>query len=218
MRLTSYLSENYVVLPKGEDVRKLISPKFRQETKGEFLYRGSDRLYGDGYIVKTSRLGDRVPFNTRPVSHAYLNKLFEKKFGWPVRNGVFVSGSETWADDYGMQVNFFYPIGDYKYCWNKQIKDLYLNPVLASAGDTEKYKDDYNDIKELAPKRLSEKKGYYYGITIDYTSLEAYIKSMDEGAKKMINEYQSTDLHEAIESGNEISFWCEKYILSKGEL
>ena len=83
-----------------------------------------DDTYTKGLGVKGSRI-DRLPVDTRKDVSDILDNCFVEKFGIKLRSsGVFTSKLPTVASDYGRPYLFF-PIGDYQYFWNPDVKDLY---------------------------------------------------------------------------------------------
>jgi hypothetical protein len=64
---------------------------------------------------------DRRPLDTDRKVHNILNTIFEDMFGWPVRNGVFVSTDGNWD----MTDMMFFAGGKYKYVYSPIISDLY---------------------------------------------------------------------------------------------
>ena len=91
------------------------------------IFRGAknvDDTYTKGLGVKGSRI-DRSPVDTRRDVSEILDNCFEERFGIKLRSsGVFTSKLPTVASDYGRPYLFF-PIGDYEYFWNPDVKDLY---------------------------------------------------------------------------------------------
>jgi hypothetical protein len=98
------------------------------KSAGRFLYRGLKRHIKD-YAILKSHLEDRNTKNMPIEAHEYLNKQFKKKFGWPVRNGVFASFDIDMTASYGDPYLFF-PIGKYKYAYSKKVVDLYEDYYL----------------------------------------------------------------------------------------
>jgi hypothetical protein len=97
--------------------------KFINELKkcSSYVFRSVHQDIGDLKLIQ-SRLDDRTPKDTPKEVHNYVNSEFEKKFGWPVRNGVFTSGRRSFA--YGTPYLFF-PRGQYRYTWSPVIDDFY---------------------------------------------------------------------------------------------
>lgn len=103
---------------------------FLKEKKGRVLYRGT-RSYED--IEIKVRRKDRRPSNTPEFISKEIDKLFQKKFGWkPRAQGIFASGDRYATRIYG-ECHLFFPIGDYRYIWSKEVKDFYRD----------EYVDDY---------------------------------------------------------------------------
>ena len=134
MRLQSYLNERNTYPPDQDEVHNIlqrlqrdckpfITEYKRSNCKG-FLYRGSDRSQGLIQKVRSRVDNIRYPKDTPEELHNQLNNEFHKKFGWPVRNGVFTTGSSIFAKGYGRPY-IFLPIGKYKYVWSESTKDLF---------------------------------------------------------------------------------------------
>ena len=87
------------------------------------VWRGSEHV-ATGISKVKSRLEDRIPLSTSPDVHYEMNRIFTKKFGHPYRNGVFATGGIEQAADYGPPY-FFFPIGDFDFCWSTLTPDLY---------------------------------------------------------------------------------------------
>lgn len=146
------------------------------------LYRGINvnekKLFLEGQV----RLTDRKPLTIDKEVHDYLNVLFDKKFGHPYRNGLFVTGNKTMADHYAKTVSdktistrsvyAVFPIGKFEFVWSKKVRDLFINV------------DNIINLKKDV---------------------------FEEKIKEIVNSYQINNLKEAIKSGHEIMIWCEKY-------
>jgi len=101
-------------------------------TKIEILFRGFNFL-GDhksptkGVYEVGSQRG-RYPKDMSPDFSERLDDFFEDKFGERLRgNGVFVTKNPKTASNYSesSRAYIFFPIGDYKYYWSKEIGDLF---------------------------------------------------------------------------------------------
>jgi hypothetical protein len=87
------------------------------------FFRGLEVRKPD-FQEKQSRLKERRPMNSRIQVHEWLNSWFMEKFGWPARNGVFVTSSLKNSQTYGRPFVFF-PENGYKYLFSTQVTDLY---------------------------------------------------------------------------------------------
>lgn len=99
----------------------------RKCPKGFLLYRGSHLQIGD-YKLFESRLRNRRPVNTPQHLHDKVNEIFEPKFGWKIRNGVFCYGFTSLNDvpdelGYGKQYLCF-PIGNFSFVFSPDHFDL----------------------------------------------------------------------------------------------
>jgi len=153
-----------------------------------FLYRGRGDLQIEKYKKFASRVNSgRKPMNTSPEIHTYINNKFKGIFKWWVRNGVFASAGKDTAEFYG-QVYLFFPIGDYKYVWSPEVRDLYTRaPKNFSIGI------DMNDMIQREKNLINELLSTYK----DTGLLDAIINVR----------YLS----------NEISFNCQHYYLINPE-
>lgn len=86
-----------------------------------WLYRGM-RLPSDVVIVAGEPRSDRKPKDTTIFWHNLLNKFFMQRFGYPYRNGTFVSTHLATALDYGNPFVIF-PRGEFEICWSPDIRD-----------------------------------------------------------------------------------------------
>jgi hypothetical protein len=95
---------------------------FNQIKKKSYIFRGIENLRSDFKKVKSRK--NRQPRDTPQYVHEKLDEMFQKNFGWKVRSeGVFTSGDPN-LEDYG-DIFLFAPVGNFKYIWSADIKDLY---------------------------------------------------------------------------------------------
>ena len=157
------------------------------------LYRGttgSDSIISVKPVFKQyARLNDRKPMNSSRVMHDFLNSWFEKNYGHPFRNGVFVTGDMNFAENYGF-INVIFPIGEFEYLWSPTYEDLYvhLGKLCIELKEKGILQRDYN-CKEINKD----------------TKIMKYILD-----NKMV-EFKNNDLKSAIKSGHEIMLWCKSY-------
>ena len=76
----------------------------------------------------------RKPKDTPLLVHNAMNEAFKKKFGWNVRDGVFVTGSDALAGTFG-RTHVVFPIGEFKFVWSEHIEDVYGDLVEPDLGD-----------------------------------------------------------------------------------
>lgn len=89
--------------------------------KNYFFYSG--RNDSRDFLKKDVRQ-DRVPRDTPPEIHEFLDEWFKRKFGVRARSqSVFCSFYESDADGYG-NIYYVFPVGEYKAISNKDINDL----------------------------------------------------------------------------------------------
>jgi hypothetical protein len=151
------------------------------------LYRGVDnapRIAKFYMMKKFAHTEKRTPRDTLKKIHKYFNNKFEDIFGWPVRNGVFVTGSKDNAESYGRAFLFF-PAGKYEYVWSPKIQDLtghFEEPedepglsveymLMHTEKDIDKILDTYidTDLKRAirSKSEISFNCEYYYIINTD---------------------------------------------------
>jgi hypothetical protein len=190
MRLEQYITEKRspVDIP-GYDMEKNASiiktdcqPFFKENTSGRFLYRGTNKSIGE--IEKIIPRKERKPSDMPRFLHNELNIVFAKKFGWPVRNGVFATSDDREAEEYG-DLYLFFPIGNYKYVWSPKIPDLWKL--------FDKNTGIFKDLMHMTSIKPSEEK-----------YLE---KSVDTYIDKDLSKAMKTN------KSHEISFLCEAYYM-----
>jgi len=132
MRLVEFLNENKRIDVIIKTLKRDCSI-FLKEIKGSqrFLFRGIEdtpeikaSVRGDIFLRKSRISSGRKPLSMRQKLHDILNRIFYKKFGWNVRDGVFVTSQYGVADTYGHPWIFF-PKGSYKYAWSPNAYDLF---------------------------------------------------------------------------------------------
>ena len=96
-------------------------------------------------IKKEVRKKNRKTLDTHSSIHKVVNKAFVENFGVPFRNALFVTGSTLEAGGYGNRYIIF-PIGEFKYIWSEEVKDLYV--ILARKFDQIPNKKILNQIYE----------------------------------------------------------------------
>lgn len=105
------------------------------------LYRGISNF--NKFKIKKMRVEkNRLPANMPKVVHELLDDGFNSLFGFKARSqSVFCTGSFIEAKKYGDVYNIF-PIGNFKYCWSKDIEDIYNtdNWFLYKTANTESEK------------------------------------------------------------------------------
>jgi hypothetical protein len=137
MRLKHHIIEENNI----ETLKSLLTrdcSKFLSVLKGthDLLYRGKGELIDKWKVFKSRVHSGREPKDTDPILHDELNNEFRKKFGWPVRNGIFSTSNIDNTTPYGTSYMFF-PIEPYTFCWSPKIEDLYTdfienNRILSS--------------------------------------------------------------------------------------
>jgi len=101
------------IIEDADAVKRDCRP-FLQQAHGLKVYRGINS--GEHFLHKKARLGDRIPKDTSPRQHREFNHQFLTQFGENFRNGIFASGDDGIASNYG-DVYSIYPIGEFKFLW-----------------------------------------------------------------------------------------------------
>jgi len=140
--------------------------------------------FGDFKIYKKRVRGNRKPSDTdvklSNIIDEYLNKRYNLG-GWkPRTQSKFFTGSAIATQEYGLTYIGF-PIGDFKYLWSPEIKDLWRITYKIMWGD-----ESLNYLKDILDGKPSKN-----------------IYEIDQFAE-LLNTYKFTDLDEGINSGNEI--------------
>ena len=209
MRLRQYLNEEVSLEELASILKRDCSKFLKEASKPDALYRGIKKSI-PYYIKKKSRLENRSPRNTNPKLHKALNGEFTKKFGWPVRNGIFVTSSTYNARYYNSETNeayMFFPIGDYKYCWSPDYADL-VGKVDSYV--VEWFADTDNVLKSEWIMKYNKKMEYEDFVREMYPKISNLIT---EEIKNIVNRYVTHNLPKAINTGNEVSFNCKGYYL-----
>jgi len=113
----------------------------KKSKKGDFLLRGVGELKFSAWankrsvdynIEKFDAPNDRIPRNMPIDDHDEFNFLFNKKFGWNVRGGIFCFGynlnkeGDIKDTGYGNKSFLMFPLGDYKLAYSPHINDLFI--------------------------------------------------------------------------------------------
>ncbi len=131
MRLIRHLNEiktkkeTIDIAPYLDTIEKECSKILRvYKQADDFLYRGvSER--GE-FIEKKGRTKVRIPRDTPIEFHRFLNKVFQEKMGWKVRDGISTTPQRGWASFYGHGGTYiFLPTDKYKFAWSPKYGDLW---------------------------------------------------------------------------------------------
>jgi hypothetical protein len=222
-RLNSYyINEN---IDPIKFIKDNVSPKFLKINDKPFYRSTKHGLIKDKFRVIPARLEDREPKDTKPVVHDYLNSIFKKMFGWPVRNGVFAVRDYHVAQDLHPDVYFFYPLGDFEYCYHPKINDLIEETFIHTYGFIldKKYSQDewYKYIESIFTERLLMDRIHIsfpeierpYKLT-DLRNLEYIRKLLKDYIDNVIDGYKDTGIENDRNYKTEVSFRCKEYILS----
>ena len=166
---------------------------------GGFMYSG--RRGKPDFFTGTVRT-DRKSVDMSPELQSDLNKEFVNQFGYPARsNSVFCTGDDDVTTYYGSPFMIF-PIGNFKFLWSDDIRDLYV------------YISNHTNISNM--------KGGNKLFDYFYNSIGKDITNEDERndiAKDMywdfithtVHSYTKNNLRAAVDSESEIMITCEKY-------
>lgn len=160
--------------------------------KKGYLYRGIEQKIDS---IPSASLHTFKP-RTEPVGsskrlHNLANQFFEKKFGYPFRNGMFTTGSEIHTEHYGRPY-IIIPCGKFQWLSNPDIFDMFA---------------EFLHQRDLIKRTDLDRKELYQHAE-DIT-----IELMEESP----NWYHNKDLPECIASGAEIMVVCDKYYIFDAE-
>ena len=187
--------------------------------KNTLLYRG---IYSDSDrdIQYYDHIMYRVPTDTPRKVHDVLNDLFEDRFGWKVRNGVFCfkHTDDMFEDkyEYGDTTYYLFPVGKYKLCYNKKVEDLFpeIEHIIIKHASIEDYK------KEYGPDKKGRWIGTFWEPDINYfryTRIK-FSEMVEENPKilqSLVDGYEEkSKIYEVnIPKNTEISVKCDGYYL-----
>jgi hypothetical protein len=188
-----------------EMVQTDCSQYLKQSQKdGKMLWRGARRNVD--YVKKLYPIENRMPMSTKTEVHKWLNKEFDKMFGWKVRNGVFATGDKNVSRYYGNQNCMFFPTDPFEFVWSPSVKDMYESIDDYFSDDEAFMEHQFSRFPEVFRKRYGN----------DY---KEWMYEMHDKVKDQLESYQNIDLPGAKESGHEISFYVPQgYYLVHGEL
>lgn len=164
------------------------------------LYRGMGKA-SELFLTKAVRRTDRHPLATDKTIHDLYNEYFQRKFGYPYRNGVFATSHHAQAKNYGTVYHIF-PIGQFQVCWSPIVEDLYTNDFELL---------DYVDAKidEFSLEDLE-----YFFQEMPYSELPDIVK---ETALNYVDklQYQEGNLQQALQYDSEIMIQTKQYYAVK---
>jgi len=223
-----------MIMDKCQPVVKELLPFHYSD---DFLYSG--RKYKSEIFIGKIRK-NRRPMDTPLEIHEMFDKMFKKKYGWePRSNSIFCTGDIEQAGNYGKPYIIF-PIGNFKYLWNPNIKDLFSN-VFEEPDEWEIKPDDPNSILDLYYDKIDQEvrnigENLYYkqyegdpdtDPDIDDWIDDRYDEIIDdlldkmvrenkrhnmEVYKEIVSEYSDRNLKKAIIEEKEIMVNCKEYI------
>jgi len=212
MKIKEILAEEAINLP--ELLRKNCAPFLKRVGGFEFLmehplWRGLTRNAGFIRMIKMfPSPANRPPLDTGLDYHRAMDNWFFEHTGIRYRsNAFFTTGEKAQAEVYGNAYMFF-PIGDFKFTWSPNVKDL-----------TASLRDGREDIQNKVRDKINRGDFSYddEGFDAFHEALEKEIKKymldspwMDNFMKSLNYDLNSTsNLDYAIETGNEIMMHCD---------
>lgn len=155
------------------------------------LYRGAKRIVEP--VVYFPPRTHRRPTDMDPHVSNEIDDIFKMHFGGRFRSeGYFATGAMMEAMGYGT-VYYCFPAGDFKFCWSPEYEDMYMSYRMFRDEDRQNYADNGGDLDY-------------------YDEADCIRRFVDKG------NYQTSDLHDAIQSGNEIMFISNGFYLIDREL
>jgi hypothetical protein len=156
MRLNNYLTEEVKVEQYFPMLKKKCSMAVNTMKKARRpMFRGVGSATFDQRFVRKKVRQDRKPKDAIPERSEYLDKILDFKFGWKPRSeGLFVTSSFQIAQEYGMMFLVF-PVGNFKYVWNKGYKDFL--PVIGSRYSNTAVKVSFEEWRKEIPQEQIDK-------------------------------------------------------------
>jgi len=152
------------------------------------LMRGMGKATKNFIDNKSIRLDERTPKDIPKQLHDKINQYFNQKFGGSFRNALFATGDYIQAENYG-NVYYIFPIGDFKYLYNPDIEDLFIN--------YDEYRPWFKPGTGPGPEELERLKQ------------EAMQEFFDEEID--VNGWYNTNLQAGIQSGMEVMIRAKGY-------
>jgi len=151
------------------------------------LYRGTKNMV-DVIEKRKTRLDNRRPKDMPNHLHDELNYHFKKKFGWKVRNGVFVTSNVGSARAYhhGPDPYIFMPIGKFEFVWSPDVDDLFAdyfeNGMMQTTEQLEDYyeNNDYDAMRYYVDDELLIDRYFLYHIFAEKEMMEIDITKVGE--------------------------------------
>lgn len=180
-------------------IKENCQPWLQQTNNGMLrVYRGTPRGVDNKPFIRQIRT-DRVPFDSSMDYHNFFNKLIDiidpRKMAPRRHNAAFVTSRQREANYYGNPYVFM-PIGEFSFVWSPAFRDWHA--IESWAHEMSRW-DEYEKIlkQDIVDKLPHDKK-----IT---DKLEYSVPPMSWVDKNKIKQnILTTDLHAAINSGNEI--------------
>jgi hypothetical protein len=183
---------------------------------GKILWRG---MYIDKDIDIIIPRKDRKPKDSPEIIQNILDDLFEEKFGIrPRSQGTFAYQTQSKYNQYGTEYMIF-PVDGFKYVWSYDVVDFYvlLRDIIGYSGIDflKTYKNyDNNILKNYYNKNQTK----IYNVD-DIFNVDDWLRIMSmenikEKLKKIVEEYQDTDLDYLLKKGTddkEVCIVCDEY-------
>lgn len=106
------------------------------------------------------------PRNTPFVAHTEFNRFFERRFGWPFRNGLFTTSNEYGAVGYGRPFAIF-PIGKFEWLCNPNPIYSDLTGAYIDFKKAEDLEDKDNSATVLFMDKLKHTKDWKHNVDLD---------------------------------------------------
>ena len=141
MRLHNFLNENDIT---NENIIKSCESFLKTRLKmTDWIYHGTYRFPGKYKVEK-----NREPRDNALNAHVFMNKLYTKKIGIPLRSAsIFCTTNYNLSKSYGTSLCIF-PIGSYKVYTNPNIVDAAF--VFASINTSRSKKDSLHKLYDNA--------------------------------------------------------------------
>ena len=125
-RLQNYMNEEIEV----NDLISILKKDCKKFIKFVGLYNPPALVYrsikgsNDDYTTRTPRT-NRKPTDTPLYVQEIMDVLFYERFGWKPRSGGVFTATGGF-EGYGVP-HVFFPIGDFKFVWSPEVRDLFID-------------------------------------------------------------------------------------------
>jgi hypothetical protein len=179
----------------------LSKSKFRSSNQSTWLWRGTNDFVKNAFNMHTVR-ESRMPTDISRNLHYAIDNALKNLTGYNFRSGqiIFASGDANQAATYARDKypSIIFPIGDFDFCWSKDVKDAY--DFFDNRGEP------FGESEIRRALGLNPNRG---GDHLDRKEWAELVSKFIEGGYS--NYVFNKDLDTAIKSNVEIMIKCKSY-------